>query len=773
MPSPPLVARVSIVVALFVAIAAATTAALVLPGYWHNQDLQAERDVAQAFAQAWHAGRLASRDYAGITPDQVAARTQTITAALTPARTDLPSSVTVTKVTEATHSHPATAHLAVAWTLRGGFPWRYDTTAVMRKVNGLWVVAWTPAVVHPGLTAGQVLEVTRHQPPRAHILGAGGQVLVTDRPVVEVGLVPRRIVDPATTVRDVSQIVGVDTEGLARRVAAASPDAFVQVITFARMPTARSAPSIRPIPGTAFRQATMPLSPATGFARALLGTVGDATQEAVDASKGRVSTGDQIGLSGLQAAYDAQLAGTAGVTVSAATPGPPPPAPTPGRPVTLFDAVPPVPGRPLRLTLDAAIQEAAEAALGAATKPAALVAIQVGTGDVLAVANGGPDAAGYDRALLGRYPPGSTFKIATALALLRAGLTPDTPVRCPPTVTVDGKVFRNAEGEVLGTVPFQHGLRRLVQRRVRRQRAAGSPPSSSPTRRPALGYGDADTSACPRSWATCPSPAATTEHAAHMIGQGKVLVQPARRRDHVGVGGCRAARPRRASSSTRADTRRRRRATARPAGPVRRAPRDDARRGHRRHGHARCAACPAAPVRGKTGTAEFGTENPPQTHAWFTGYQGDVAFAVIVEGGGFGGGGGPARRGVPPAAARLNPAAARPPGHGAISRGRRWPGSRRARSRQARRHGLVGRGEARVGDVHLRQPAYASAGCTRRTSGSMWRRCASAASIASGLSAAQTRRQGRGEPRVDLLGLGLDPQPVVLAVRRGPGLRWR
>ena len=44
-----------------------------------------------------------------------------------------------------------------------------------------------------------------------------------------------------------------------------------------------------------------------------------------------------------------------------------------------------------------------------------------------------------------------------------------------------------------------------------------------------------------------------------------------------------------------------------------------------------------APVSGKTGTAEFGNANPPATHAWFIGFQGDVAFAVLVEGGGVGG----------------------------------------------------------------------------------------------------------------------------------------
>ena len=37
------------------------------------------------------------------------------------------------------------------------------------------------------------------------------------------------------------------------------------------------------------------------------------------------------------------------------------------------------------------------------------------------------------------------------------------------------------------------------------------------------------------------------------------------------------------------------------------------------------------PVFGKTGTAEYGTSNPPATHAWFVGWQGNVAFAVLVE----------------------------------------------------------------------------------------------------------------------------------------------
>ena len=41
-------------------------------------------------------------------------------------------------------------------------------------------------------------------------------------------------------------------------------------------------------------------------------------------------------------------------------------------------------------------------------------------------------------------------------------------------------------------------------------------------------------------------------------------------------------------------------------------------------------------VYGKTGTAEYGSGPHPPSHGWFIGYQGDVAFAVLVEGGGFG-----------------------------------------------------------------------------------------------------------------------------------------
>lgn len=40
------------------------------------------------------------------------------------------------------------------------------------------------------------------------------------------------------------------------------------------------------------------------------------------------------------------------------------------------------------------------------------------------------------------------------------------------------------------------------------------------------------------------------------------------------------------------------------------------------------------PVQGKTGTAEYGTANPPRSHSWMAGTRGDLAFSVFVYGGG-------------------------------------------------------------------------------------------------------------------------------------------
>ena len=54
-------------------------------------------------------------------------------------------------------------------------------------------------------------------------------------------------------------------------------------------------------------------------------------------------------------------------------------------------------------------------------------------------------------------------------------------------------------------------------------------------------------------------------------------------------------------------------------------------------GSGTAANVPGLQVIGKTGTAEFGENDPPATHAWFIGAAHGLGFAVLLEGGGVGG----------------------------------------------------------------------------------------------------------------------------------------
>ncbi len=512
----------------------------------------------------------------------------------------------------------ATARLQVRWDL--GTPWAYATTLPLVRQDGAWRPVVTPAVVHPDLAAGQVLRARVVQAPRAAVTDRAGAPIVTARPVVTVGLQPSRATDLAGTVAQVARLTEVDEAALLRRARAAKPDAFVEVITLRRADYDPLRSRLRPLPGVVFREGTRQLAPTAAFARALLGSVGPATAEAVQAGGGRVRPDQQVGLSGLQRTYDAQLAGTAGLVVEAVG--------ADGARPLLTTA--PVPGTPVQLTLDLAVQQAADTALSTVPvgQAAALVAVQPSTGAVLAVANAGPDGPGVDRALNGRYPPGSTFKVASTLALLREGLRPDDVVPCPATVTVDGKRFKNAEAEALGPQPFRTDFAQSCNTAFVGSAGRVTPDQLATAARD-LGYADQDLGVGSFG-GDVPTTGGEVVHAAQMIGQGQVLASPLTVAVVAATVASGRLHPPRLLAATPAP----------PAGPV--LPQAADLQALSRlvvtsgTGTAlRDVAGP--PVLGKTGTAEYGTATPPRTHAWFAGSSGDLAFAVLVEDGGFGG----------------------------------------------------------------------------------------------------------------------------------------
>ena len=516
----------------------------------------------------------------------------------------------------------ATTTLAVSWTLPGGARWTYDLPLRLVRNGSTWQVAPGQRLAHPQVADGERLRVQRTQAPRASVLGGDGTALVTPRPVVDVGIQPGRVQgSPAALASKVAGIVDVEAGPLATRVQQSSDDAFVDVITLRRADYDKVRAKLRPLPGVVFRERERPLAPTREFARALLGSVGPVTGDMVEQGGGRYVAGDIAGTSGLQRRYDEQLAGTAGVTVQAVG------ADATAR--TLF-TVAPKPGTDLRLTLDVNVQRAADAALQGMKQPGALVAVDVRTGRVLAVAN--TPATGLNRGLVGQYPPGSTFKVVTTLSLLQKGLRPSDRVACPPTASVDGRSFRNYEAEEFGSVPFRTDFAKSCNTAFV---ALSSRLGATDLRESAAAVGigrdwDLGTDAFAGS---IPATTSDVDKAAAAFGQGRNLVSPLA----VTVATASVARgsylPPTLVLRPSADPAE---AEPLPKGPVttlHSLMRDVVTSGT---GTA-LRVVPGGPVRAKTGTAEFGTASPPKTRAWVTGWQSDVAFTAFVEEGKSGG----------------------------------------------------------------------------------------------------------------------------------------
>ncbi len=339
----------------------------------------------------------------------------------------------------------------------------------------------------------------------------------------------------------------------------------------------------------------------------------------VDAATGK-------GVSGLQARYDRQLTGGTGAAKSVVVVDR-----QSGRVVKQLTGTA-AKGEPVRTTIDPEVQQAAADALDGVEKNAAIVAVDPSTGNILAVAN---RPAGMNRALEGRYPPGSTFKVVTAAALLEQGMGPSDRADCPKFAYVNGQRFENQDQFVLpaGSTfrdSFAHSCNTFfVNSRDRL--------SDTALRDTAAAFGVGGT------WdvgtvtydGSVPVPDNDNHKAASTIGQARVQMSPL-------VMASIAATVKEGAFKQPVlvpeAVKERHEATARlDAGTVE-ALRSMMRATVTEGAGEALRGIPGEP-HAKTGTAEFGTETPPRTHAWMIGYQGDrnLAWSVLLEDGGSGG----------------------------------------------------------------------------------------------------------------------------------------
>ena len=516
---------------------------------------------------------------------------------------------------------PCTVPATVTLTLRSLGEWAYETVLEVAPEGAVdggdpaedapWTVTWQPSVIHPRLTADTELGRVRELPPRASILDRQGRPLTADRPVVTVGVEPQRLEDADGVYAGLERL-GVDRQRFADHVAAAPPDQFVEAVTVRADVWALEAGELAEAPGVVTREGTRSLAPSASFARALLGGVGPATEEALAAAGPLASPVDQVGTSGLQGAYEERLAGRPGGEVRLLRGD---------EVVEVLHTFEAEAGEALATTVDLDVQAAAEEAVAGSGKQTALVALEVATGGVLAAANG-PDAA-VDRAFSGQYPPGSTFKVVSASALLRAGLSPDQPVDCPATTTVGGKRFKNYEFTEVPGADFRDAVAASCNTafvQLTDLLGAGALPAEAT----AFGLGADWELGVPAFSGSVPEPVDVVDEAATMIGQSRVLASPLAMASVAATVASGQARPPVLLPGTGA--------TGSALPPDQAAQLQELMRAVVTEGTA-SALVSYGEVHAKTGTAEYGTDDPPRTHAWLIGYRGDVAFAVLVEDG--------------------------------------------------------------------------------------------------------------------------------------------
>jgi cell division protein FtsI/penicillin-binding protein 2 len=489
------------------------------------------------------------------------------------------------------------------------------STLHLTQVQGHWKVNWTPATIVPQLKAGDQLAVHTTWPARAAILGAGGAPLTTSGQVVTIGVEGARIKD-AKAVQAALVAAGAPAAAASQAIAEAKlhPTFFEPVFTVTQARYNQLEPTIYPIPGTVFQTSNARSAITPGLAAGVVGTIGPVTAQQLSQLGAPYSASSAVGQTGLEQADERQLAGQPGATVTVVTKS--------GTKVATVATLADHPGTPVTTTIDPATQHAAEAALAGERKSAALVAVNASTGDVTAVVS--VNSGGFDEAIDGGFPPGSTFKVITSTALITHGLTPASKASCPGTFTVDGEVFHNAEGEAPVSTLLQAFTESCNTAFIQLATGHLSTPDL-PAAATMLGVGRHLHLGLISFDGSVPQPSDKADLAATSIGQGRVLMSPlsmavvAAAADTGTVRSPQLVMGASGSSATAA--------SQLPADVV--SDLHEMMASVVASGTAAGQGLPAGTF-AKTGTAQYGTSKPLKIDAWLMGFKGDTAFACLV-----------------------------------------------------------------------------------------------------------------------------------------------
>ena len=522
-----------------------------------------------------------------------------------------------------------TATYAWTWTLpEDAGTWEYTTTATLERGEDGWTPQLTPAALGPELEDDEQLTVRTVDPELGTITDRDGTQLFGPRDVKVLGLDKSQLEEDQLedAARELAGVLGTDADRYAESVAGAGEEAFVPALTIRVTDEDDYAlDEAEQVPGFHAVEEQRALAAERDYAPGVLGALREATAEDVENSEGEIEAGDQVATGGVLAAQREQILGTDGLEILA----------TGGEEERSLHQVDPVDGTAVRTTLDDDLQRRATAAIADEDSPSAVIALQPSTGDVLAAALG-PTGQSYPVGLVGQYAPGSTFKTVTALSLLRAGLTADTEVECPETATVAGRSFKNADSmdpSLFGTMPLRSAIAHscntamLLQHETVDQAALADAATT-------LGIGQEAPAGLDAFMGSVDPEDEGVEHAAAMMGQGRVLTSPlAMATVLASVQNGSTVTPR-----ILADVEAEEPEVPTPLTEDETAQMQELLRGVVTDGSLDdFADLPGDPVIGKTGTAEYTDEDGELAlHSWVIVAQGDLAVAVFVEDGSYG-----------------------------------------------------------------------------------------------------------------------------------------
>ncbi len=319
--------------------------------------------------------------------------------------------------------------------------WNYTGRMPLEWGPDGWLISWSTSVLHPDLSEEERLAVSYESQERGQILDREGEPLVTADSVTAFGVYPADMEDKEAGVTQLAELLDEDPDPLLNRVRSAPPEQFQPLVLMRGSSVDETLLSeASRISGVDTQEVQVNLTPSVS--PFLLGEVAGTAEHRVSSRvPGSYQAGDTVGLNGLQNIFQHELAGSGTTQVVSLDQD--------GQVTDVLQAWEGSLSGAIDTTLDLDVQRAAENALTTVPGNGYLVAVDTGSGEVLAAASASGSTAD-DNAFTGSYLPGSTFGMVTALAALESGAaTPESEVPCGYSAEIGGRTFVNPGGGAL------------------------------------------------------------------------------------------------------------------------------------------------------------------------------------------------------------------------------------------------------------------------------------------------------------------------------------